>query len=161
MQENLRQGLQKDDAEIQVSHRLLPVYRKKLGHLYLQYVRWYHDLKTDPVHKKVMKTIRSFMEDDEMDYTEAVEAAISKRKYLLNSLFDLEHFPTEDLASTEDDDFTYEPMKRKYVMEELMTLSTEGGKGGVTIPFHAQILTKFTCHAQFKQNFTNHEIQHK
>ena len=54
------------------------------------------------------------MEDDEMDYTEAVEAAISKRKYLLNSLFDLKHFPTEDLASTEDDDFTYEPMKRKY-----------------------------------------------
>ena len=114
MRENLRQGLQKDDAEIQASHRLLPVYRKKLRHLYLQYVRWYHDLKTDPVHKKVMKTLRSFMEDDEMDYTEAVEAAISKRKYLLNSLFDLEHFPTEDPASTEDDDFAYEPMKRKY-----------------------------------------------
>ena len=53
------------------------------------------------------------MGDGEMDYTEAVEAAISKRKYLLNSLFDLEHFPTEDLASTEDDDFAYEPMKRK------------------------------------------------
>ena len=27
-----------------------------------------------------------------MDYTEAVKACISKRKYLLNSLFDLEHF---------------------------------------------------------------------
>ena len=116
VQENLCQGLQKDDAEIQASHRLLPVYRKKLRHLYLQYLRWYHDLKTDPVHKKVMKTLRSFMEEDEMDYTEAVEAAISKRKYLLNSLFDLEHFPTytEDPASTEDDEFTYEPMKRKY-----------------------------------------------
>ena len=50
------------------------------------------------------------MEDDEMDYTEA----ISKRKYLLNSLFDLKHFPTEDPASTEDDDFTYEPTKKKY-----------------------------------------------
>ena len=65
VQENLRQGLQKDDAEIQASHRLLPIYRKKLRHLYLQYVRWYHDLKTDPVHKKVMKTLRSLMEDDE------------------------------------------------------------------------------------------------
>ena len=54
------------------------------------------------------------MEDDEMDYTEAVEPAISKRKYLLNRLFDLEHFPTEDPASTEDDDFTYESMKKKY-----------------------------------------------
>ena len=37
-----------------------------------------------------MKTLHSFMEDDEMDYTEAVEAVKSKRKYLLNSLFDLE-----------------------------------------------------------------------
>ena len=45
-----------------------------------------------------------------MDYTEAVEAAISKR----NSLLDLEHFPTEDPASSEDDDFTYLQMKRKY-----------------------------------------------
>ena len=77
VQENLRQGLQEDDAEIQASNRLLPVYRKKLRHLYLQYLRWYHDLKTDPVHKKVMKTLRSFMEDDEMDYTETVEATIS------------------------------------------------------------------------------------
>ena len=82
MQKNRRHGLQKDDAEIRASYRLLPVYRKTLRHLYLQYLRWYHDLKTDPVHKKVMKTLRSFMEDDEMDYTEAVEVAISKRKYL-------------------------------------------------------------------------------
>ena len=36
-----------------------------------------------------------------------------------------------------------------------------GGGGGVMIPFHAQILTKFTLKAQFKQNFTNHEIQYK
>ena len=113
VQENLRQDLQKDGAETQASHRLLPVYRKKAT-TYLQYVRWYHDLKTYPVHKEVMKTLRNFMKDDEMDYTEALEAAISKQKYLLNSLFDLEHFPTEDLASTEDDDFTHEPMKRKY-----------------------------------------------
>ena len=96
VQENLRQGLQKDDVEIQASQRLLPVYRINLRHLYLQYLRWYHDLKTDPVHRKIMKTLRSFMEDDEMDYTEAVEAAISKQRHLLISLFDLEQFPFED-----------------------------------------------------------------
>ena len=44
VQENLRRGLQKGDAGIQASHCLLPVYRKKLRHLYLQYRRWYHDL---------------------------------------------------------------------------------------------------------------------
>ena len=114
MQENLRQSLQKDDVEIQASHCLFPVYRKKLRHLYLQYLRWSHDLKTDPVHKNVMKTLRSFIKADVMNYTEAVEAAISKRKFLLNSLLDLEHFPTEDPASTEDDDFPYKQMERKY-----------------------------------------------
>ena len=83
-EENLRQGLPKDDAQVQAANHLLPVYRKKLRQLYLQYVRWYHDLKTDPVHKKVIKKIRSFKDDDDMDYAEAVEAVISKRKYLLN-----------------------------------------------------------------------------
>ena len=47
-------------------------------------------LKTNPVHKKVMKTLRGFMEEDKMDYTEAAEAAIRKRKYLLNRLFEYE-----------------------------------------------------------------------
>ena len=37
-----------------------------------------------------MKTLRSFTEEDEMDYTEAAEAAITKRKYLLNRLFEYE-----------------------------------------------------------------------
>ena len=95
MKENLRQCLLKDDAQAQASNLLLPVYRKKLRHLYLHYLRWYRNLKTDAVHKKVMKTLRSFMEDDEMEYTEAVEAAVSKRKYLLNSLFDLQDIPKD------------------------------------------------------------------
>ena len=57
-----------------------------------------------------------------------------------------------------------QPNSEKKVMiagDSVLKHLQEGGKGGVTIPFHAQILTKFTRHAQFKQNFTNHEIQHK
>ena len=50
-----------------------------------------------------MQTIRSFKDDDDMDYAEPVEAVMSKRKYLLNSLFDLEHFP-KDTELTEDND---------------------------------------------------------
>ena len=38
------------------------------------------------------------MEDDEVEYTEALEAAVSKPKYLLSSLFDLEDIPKD--AST-------------------------------------------------------------
>ena len=79
MHRNLRQGLQK-----MILRSKLPtacfLFTVKSYDTFLQYLRWYHDLETDPVHKTVVKTLRSFMEDDEMDYTEAVEPAISKRK---------------------------------------------------------------------------------
>ena len=44
VEENLRQGLLKDYAQAQASNLLLPVYREKLRHLYLHYLRWYHNL---------------------------------------------------------------------------------------------------------------------
>ena len=53
------------------------------------------------------------MKHDKMDYMEALEAAISKQKYLLNRKFDLKHF-LQDTATIKDDDFTYEARKRKY-----------------------------------------------
>ena len=53
------------------------------------------------------------MEHGEMDYLEALEAAISKPKYLLNRMFDQKHFP-QDNGNDKDDDFTYEARKRKY-----------------------------------------------
>ena len=43
-------------------------------------------------------------------------------------------------------------MNRHCIMSTLSVQhrdSKEGGKGGVMISFHAQILTKFTCHVQF------------
>ena len=57
VQQNLGQGLQKDDTEIQASHRLLPVYRKtlRLSHLYLQYLRWYHTWKLIQCTKRLWK----------------------------------------------------------------------------------------------------------
>ena len=59
-----------------------------------------------------MRTLRSLMEANEMEYAEAVEAAVSKRKYFLNSLFDLKDIPKD--TSTEDDNLTYEAPKRKF-----------------------------------------------
>ena len=52
VEQYITQGLQKDDAELQASSLLLPAYRKRLRMCYLQYLKWFHALKTDPVHKK-------------------------------------------------------------------------------------------------------------
>ena len=81
MEEKVTQGLPKDVAEVEASNLLLPVYRKGQRNLYLHYIKWYRVLRTDPVHKKVMKTFREFMEDDDMDYMEAAEVAINKSIY--------------------------------------------------------------------------------
>lgn len=112
VEEYMVQGFRKQDAEAQASNLLLPAYRKRLRTLYLHYLKWYCDLKTDPVHNKVMKTLRSFMEEDEMDYTEAAEAAITKRKYLLNRLFEYEDVLKE--SSDGEESFSYTGQKRKY-----------------------------------------------
>ena len=59
-----------------------------------------------------MKKLREFMEDDDMDYMEAAEAAINKRKYLSNRLFEQDDLPKD--TSNEDENLTYSARKRKY-----------------------------------------------
>ena len=115
VEQYITQGLQKDDAELQASSLLLPAYRKRLRIFYLQYLKWFHALKTDPVHKKVMTTLRRFMDDDGMDFAEAAEAAISKRKYLLNRLIEYEDDYKENLSDNESDEISHKAgRKRKY-----------------------------------------------
>ena len=81
------EGASKELAEAKASNFMLPDYRKKLRSLYLSYVKWFHALKYDSVHKDVMATVHRFMDDDDMDFEEAAEAAVDKRKFLLNRVF--------------------------------------------------------------------------
>ena len=43
-----------------------------------------------------MNTLRRFMDEESMDYEEAAEAAVDKRKFFLNRLFERNHFPDEE-----------------------------------------------------------------
>ena len=88
-----------------------PFTEKKLWNLYGHYLRWYHELKNDPVHKKVMKGYDYVALWKRMKWN-TVEAATSKWKYLLNSLFDLDDFPKD--TSNDEEDFPYEAGKRKH-----------------------------------------------
>ena len=114
VEQYITQGLSKEDAEFQTSTLLLPAYRKRLRFLYLHYLKWYRVLKTDPVHKKVMTTLRSFMDDDKMDFVEAAKAAINKQKYLLNKLLEYEGVSKQTLTEKENEEFPYQGRKRKY-----------------------------------------------
>ena len=109
------QGLLKNDAEHRASSLLLPVYRKRLRVLYLDYLKWHEVLKTDPVHKQVMKTRHRFIDDEEMDYAEAAEAAINKRKYLLNRLIKYEDVSEETSSDNENEELSHiTARKRKF-----------------------------------------------
>ena len=44
-------------------------------------------LKKGPVHKQIMKTKDAFVNDDNFDPEEALEAAVDKRKFLMKRLF--------------------------------------------------------------------------
>ena len=49
-----------------------------------------------------------------MDFVEAAEAAVNKRKYLLNKLVEYEDVSKQTLTENENEEFPYQGIKRKY-----------------------------------------------
>ena len=58
---------------------------------------WMMQLKNDLVHKKIMQTRDAFMESDNFDPEEAMEATVDRRKFLIKRLL-------KDYSFTEDSD---------------------------------------------------------
>ena len=92
------QGHTEDEAKHKAFTTLLPKLQKELRNVYLDRLIWMRELKKDPIHKKVMHTKESFMDNDDFDVGEAIEAAVEKRKFLLNKL--LHH---DDLYDSNED----------------------------------------------------------
>ena len=65
------------------------------GHNFYRDSSWSHDLCKTSIHRKVMKTLRRFIEEDDMDIDEAAESAVAKRKFLLNRLMKKKLLPDE------------------------------------------------------------------
>jgi len=84
----LEKGASEAVAQAKTFNAILPDFRIKLQRLYLHYLKWFRRLKRDPVHEAVMKTLRRFMDEEEdMDYEEAADGALDRRKFLLNRIF--------------------------------------------------------------------------
>ena len=96
----LEKGASQDIAAAKAMNDLLPAHRNKLRSVYLHYLKWYRCLKQDPIHRQVIKTLSKFMDEDDMDYEEASEAAVNKRKFLFNSLFKEAKVPKEPKPET-------------------------------------------------------------
>ena len=79
-----------------VFNALLPVWRGRLRKAYLERLKWIRRIKLDTIHRKVMKTLRRFIDEDDMDFDEAAESAVEKRKFLLFLLLPVESDDNEE-----------------------------------------------------------------
>ena len=101
----LEKGASEAVAQAKAFNALLPVFRAKLRRLYLHYLKWFRRLKRDPVHEAVMKTLRRFMDEEEdMDYEEAADAAVDRRKFLLNRIFHPRPVPKNEEEEEEEEE---------------------------------------------------------
>ena len=63
---------------------LLPVYRKELRIVFLEYLKWMHAMKKDSTFRKVMQTRQDLKDSEGYDWLESTELAVDKRKFLLD-----------------------------------------------------------------------------
>ena len=76
----------------------MPELQKEMKSIYLQRLQRTQELKKDPaVHKKIIQTKDAFVNDDDFDPEEAMEAEANKRKFLINRCL-------KDYSFTEDSD---------------------------------------------------------
>ena len=77
----IERGLDEESASSQAYSLILPKLQKDLESIYLERLLWMRQLKKNRVHRKVMNTRDEFINNDDFDHDEALEAAVDKRKY--------------------------------------------------------------------------------
>ena len=55
-----------------------------------------HRIKHDALHRKVVKSLRRFIEEDVSDFDEAAELAVAKQIFLLNRLMQKKLLPEDN-----------------------------------------------------------------
>ena len=78
-------GLEEEKARDKAYLTILLKLQKDLQSIYLDRLLWIAQTKKDPIHKQIMKTKDAFVNDDNIGPEEALEAAVDKRKFLMNS----------------------------------------------------------------------------
>ena len=75
----------------------LKTLRKAFRKSYANIIKWMHALRKNSIHKKVVSLARD-LRDSDFDYAESIDAAVAKRKFLLDRLV-----LKEDISDEEED----------------------------------------------------------
>ena len=73
-------------AYLKAQNALLPLYRKELSKVLLEYLQWMRAMKKDHTFQRVMEFQKDLKDTDGSDCLESIELAIDKRKFLINCL---------------------------------------------------------------------------
>ena len=95
-------GLNEQTAGETAYSNILPELQTELRRIFLQRLQKIQQLKKDPVHKKIMQTKNTFVNDDDFDPEEAMEAAVNKREFLINR-----HLKDYNFTENSDDEEDY------------------------------------------------------
>ena len=83
-------------ARVKAENALLPVYRKELRKVLLEYLQWMRAMTKDSTFRKVMETQKDLKDTEGFDSLESTELAIDKQKFLLNRLFAKRGIPGDE-----------------------------------------------------------------
>lgn len=75
-----------DSLKRRVRRKLLPKYRKHFRKVYQRKLLQIESFRKNPIHKRVMKTVKKLKRKDGLDTDEAIRRAVSDRKHLINRL---------------------------------------------------------------------------
>ena len=81
---------------VKAKNVLVPVYRKELRKVLLEYLQWMRAIKEDSNFRKVIETKREFKDTEGFDWLESRKLAIDKRKFLLNRLLVTQSIPNNE-----------------------------------------------------------------
>ena len=91
-----RKGDSEIVANIKAQNTLLPLYRKELRKVLLEYLQWMRAMKKDYTFQKLIETQKDLKDTDGFDWLESTELAIDKRKFLLNRMFVKQPLPQDE-----------------------------------------------------------------
>ena len=90
------EGHDESETKQEAFEKILPVFPKELGDVYMDNLAWMEALKKDPIHKKIMATRDYYVNKNMFDPDEAIAAAVKKRKFSLKRLLeDQGRFPEQ------------------------------------------------------------------
>ena len=110
-----RNGDSENVAHLKAQNALLPLYRKELRKVFLEYLQWMRAMKKDYTFQKVMEDLK---DTDGFDWLESTELAIDKRKFLLNRLFVKQPIP-------QDENYTYFDCYTVYFCSQYKCISNQ------------------------------------